>query len=194
MPAIPIPIEPLSDGVVTLRLAAEWDIPDILIAHQDDPGLHVALGMDRPPTGAGLGQALERMPQELADGSRLELTIVEPGSEDCRGRLDVHNIRWDHLRAELGIWVAPQRRGRGLARRALVLGAGWLFGTLGLERLALLTEPSNEAMRRSALAAGFLEEGILRAYGRERGRRIDLLSLSLLPSDLSRRDADAAGV
>jgi RimJ/RimL family protein N-acetyltransferase len=185
MPAIPALTQPLTDGAVTLRPAADWDIPDILIAHQDDPRLHVALGMERPPTGAELGRAIERMPQELAQGSRVELTIVEPGSETCRGRLDIHNIRWDQLRAELGIWVVPQLRGRGLARRALRLGAGWLFESIGLERLALLTDPGNEAMRRSAQAAGFVEEGILRSYGRERGRRVDLLSLSLLPGDLT---------
>src|SRR6516225_8543725 len=46
MPPIPEFHEPLSDGQVVLRLAAERDIPEILIAYQDDPQLHVRLGED----------------------------------------------------------------------------------------------------------------------------------------------------
>jgi len=186
MPAIPDLRDRLSDGVVELRAISDWDIPEILIAHQDDPRLHLELGLDRPPSGAQLGAEVERAGAERAAGTRVALTIVEPGDDDCRGRFDAHNFRWEHARAELGIWVAPGLRGRGVARRALRLGAGWLFDACGLERLALLTEPENQAMRRAALAAGFVEEGILRSYGRERGRRIDLVSLSLLPSDLAR--------
>ena len=53
MPAFPDLVAPLTDGQVSLRFASEWDIPDILIAFQDDPQLHVSLGMGRPPSGAG---------------------------------------------------------------------------------------------------------------------------------------------
>jgi len=177
---------PLTDGQVSLRLASEWDIPDILIAFQDDLELQVRLGLERPPSGAELGRAIERGPQERAAGVRAELTIVEPGSDDCRGRLDVHDIDWGHQRAALGIWVAPQARNRGLARGALALAGGWLFDAAGLQRLELLTDPDNGPMRRAARAAGFLEEGVRRAYERQRGRRVDLVCLSLLPGDLPR--------
>jgi RimJ/RimL family protein N-acetyltransferase len=193
MPAFPDLDQPLTDGVVSLRLSAEWDIPDILIAHQDDPQLHVRLGMERPPSGAELGRAAEREPVEREAGTHLELTVVEPGGVDCRGRINVHNIRWEHRRAELGIWLAPALRGRGLAQRALILAAGWLFEQCGLERLAILTEPDNEPMLRAAEAAGFQREGVLRSYGIEQGRRIDLVSLSLLPRDLASRSPTAAG-
>lgn len=174
----------LSDGVVELRAVAEWDIPDILIAFQDDPHMHLALGDARPPTGAELGRAVERAPVEAAAGTRLKLTIVEPGGEDCRGRLGVHAVDWEHARAELGIWVAPALRGRGVARRALRLGARWLFEACGLERLGLLTTVSNEPMLRAALAAGFVREGVLRSYERDPDGRVDMVSLSLLPGDL----------
>lgn len=167
-----------------LRPAAERDIPEILIAYQDDPELHVRLGEDRPPSGAQLGCRMERAEEDLEDGTVIRLTLIEPGSDDCRGQLTVHAFDWEHSRAELGIWVAPQLRNRGIARRALRLAAPWLFETYALKRLAILTRPENEPMQRAAGAAGFVREGMLRAYLRERGRRVDMTVLSLIPTDL----------
>ena len=184
MPSIPTLSAPLSDGRVELRLAAERDIPEILIAFQDDPELHLRLGLKRAPSGAQLGSRSEQAEAEREAGQHVELTILEPGSDVCRGRVSVQRLEWKHLRAELGIWLAPQVRGRRLGRRALRLAAEWLFSACGLERVEVQTEPDNEAMLRTAHAAGFVREGLLRSYVGERGKRRDMAILSLLPSDL----------
>jgi RimJ/RimL family protein N-acetyltransferase len=176
--------QPLCSEQVELRFEAERDIPDILIAHQDDPALYVRLGLERPPSAAELGRRNEREPGARADGIGVRFTILEPGSDICRGQLDIHRVEWDDLRAEAGIWVAPAFRGRGLAPAALRVTGGWLFDACGLARLELLTEPDNLAMIAAAQAAGFVHEGILRAYVNERDRRLDLAILSLLPIDL----------
>jgi [ribosomal protein S5]-alanine N-acetyltransferase len=190
VPAIPSPSEPLSDGHLTLRFTLERDIPEMLIAYQDDPLLHVRMSRERPPSGAELGRELEGAERERGEGTRASLTIVEPPAQQCRGAVTVHTINWDQRRAELGVWVALEHRGRGLGRRALRLVTPWLFGTWGLKRLELLTDPDNEPMLRAAHAAGFVREGVLRAYRRAgRGRR-DMVVLSLLANDL---DPAAAG-
>jgi RimJ/RimL family protein N-acetyltransferase len=170
--------------LVTLRLAAERDIPEILIAHQDDPELHVRLGDERPPSGAQLGRRMEHAEADLEDGMAVRLTILHSGSDVCRGEVIAHGFDWENGRAEIGIWVAPQIRGQGMARRALRLATGWLFESCRLERIAMLTEPDNEPMLRSARAAGFVDEGVLREYARERGRRVDMAVLSLIPDDM----------
>jgi RimJ/RimL family protein N-acetyltransferase len=171
---------------VELRFEAERDIPEILIAHQDDPTLHLRLGLQRPPSAAELGRRNEREPDQRADGIGVRFTILEPGSDVCRGQLDIHRVDWDDLRAEAGIWVAPAFRRRGLAAAALRLAGGWLFDVCGLARLELLTEPDNVSMITAAQAAGLVHEGVLRAYVNERDRRLDLTILSLLPADLRR--------
>lgn len=184
MPRIPAPTEPLSDGRVGLRLSAERDIPEILIAYQDDPELHLHMGEERPPSGAELGRREEQAAAERAAGMHLTLTVLEPGSDICRGQIYVHDLDWDHGRAELGMWLAPQVRGHGLAGRALRLAGRWLLEECGLERVQIVTEPDNEPMIHAARAAGFRYEGMLRRYRREGSGRVDVAMMSLLPSDL----------
>ncbi|MGH2882947.1 MAG: GNAT family N-acetyltransferase [Solirubrobacteraceae bacterium] len=184
MSSLPLLDEPLTDDTVVLRDYAERDIPEILIAHQDDPRMHLLTGDDRPPTGAELGRAAEREATVRAVGERATLTIVEPSSDTCRGQIRVHPVDWDQSRAEVGIWVAPQARGRGLGRRALRLAGEWLLGPCGLARVELFTEPDNVAMVRAADAAGFVREGILREYLRKRGKGVDVVIMSLIPDDV----------
>ncbi|MDQ6835154.1 MAG: GNAT family N-acetyltransferase [Actinomycetota bacterium] len=184
MPSFPDLQHPLSAERVALRFEAEQDIPEVLIAHQEDPELFLRLGLDRPPSGAELGRRIEQAPEERAAGAGVRLTVLAPSSDVCHGQLDIHQVDWNHLRAEAGMWVAPGMRGRGMGAAALRLAGGWLLGPCGLDRLEVLTEVDNQAMLGAARRAGMVEEGVLRAYLRERGRRIDVTIFSLLPADL----------
>ncbi len=184
MPSFPNLERPLEGDAVVLRFAAERDIPEILIAHQDDPELHTRLGFLRSPSGAELGRRTEVEPAERQAGIGVRLTILERGSDICRGQLDVHRVDPERQRAEIGIWVASGWRGRGLGSGALALAGRWLLEDCGMAAVELLTEPDNQPMIRAARAAGFHDEGILRAFVHERDRRLDLTVVSLLRSDL----------
>jgi [ribosomal protein S5]-alanine N-acetyltransferase len=184
MVRLPPLAQPLADEYVALRDTAERDIPEILLAHQDDPELHIRIGLERPPSGAQLGRGVEQEAAERVGRRSAQLTVLEPGSDRFRGQLTVHRVDPDHARAELGVWLVPQARGRGLGRRALRLACNWLVDVCGLERVELVTEPDNDPMLVAARAAGFSYEGVLHSYLRERGRRLDAAILSLLPSDL----------
>jgi ribosomal-protein-alanine N-acetyltransferase len=184
---IPELSEPLHDGRTTLRFAFERDIPEVLIAYQDDPALHRKLGLRRPPSGAELGRELEQSAAARAAGRQVTFTILEPGSDDCLGQVRARAFDWDHARAELDVWLAPQARGRGLGRTALGLVSDWLFDACGIQRVELLVAPEDEPGLRAAAAAGFRREGVLRAHNRDPGavpERADRMLLSLLPGDL----------
>lgn len=184
MPFFPDLDPPLAAPGVIVRLASERDIPEILIAHQDDPLLHARIGLYRPPSGAELGRRAEHADEERAAGTGVWLTIVAPDADECRGQLDVSDVDWDHRRAALAIWVAPGDRGRGLATGALAVTGRWLVETCGLERVELAAEPGNEPLLRAGAAAGFSREGVLRGYQRARRERVDVAVMSLVRADL----------
>jgi RimJ/RimL family protein N-acetyltransferase len=183
MVRLPLLAQPLEHERVRLRDAAERDIPEILIAHQDDPELHRRLVQERPPSAAELGRLAESEAAARAAGSRATLTILAPGSDLCLGQVSVGELDAEQERARLWIWVAPQARRGGLGAGALVLASRWLLGPCGLHRLQILCEPENPAMLRAGARAGFQPEGVLHGYLRCGSRRVDVVSLARVAGD-----------
>ncbi len=184
MPSFPRFPAPLSGDGVQLRLAAERDIPEVLIAHQDDPQLFVQLRMPRPPSGAELGRRTELADTERALGASLWLTVLKPGSDLCCGQIDVREAELHYSRTDLDIWIAPSERGRGLGSAALALAGRWLIEEASLARVQLFVDPGNGPMLAAATKAGFVREGVLRGYWRERAGRRDAEAWSLITRDL----------
>lgn len=135
MPPIPPPPERIVGESIELRAIAEWDIPEVLIAHQDDRELHRWLAMPKPPSGAELGREVEQAEAQRLSGASIKLTIVEPGRNDCLGRVEVSGIDWEQSTADVRVWVAPRWRGRGYERRAAELAGEWLRAGAGLREL-----------------------------------------------------------
>jgi RimJ/RimL family protein N-acetyltransferase len=62
----------------------------------------------------------------------------------------------------MGIWIAPEHRGRGHGAAAQRLGAAYLFEHTTFERVEASTESGNVAEQRALERAGFTREGVLR--------------------------------
>lgn len=95
--------------------------------------------------------------QQEAGGDWLVLDGGTPA-----GRVTVYGLDLAEARGEVGYWVLPEARGRGVATRALEALSDWLFAELGLWRLELGHSTANNASCRVALKAGFAPEGIAR--------------------------------
>jgi RimJ/RimL family protein N-acetyltransferase len=78
------------------------------------------------------------------------------------------------LVAEVGYWVAPWARGRGVGASALPLLSAWALDAGGLQRLEALIEPANAASCAVATASGFALEGVLRSKVVVSGERRDI--------------------
>ena len=78
------------------------------------------------------------------------------------GSVSVHRIDHDQGGAEIGYFVLPAARGRGVARAAVDAASAYVFDTLQVRRLELFHAVENGASCRVAAAARFTLEGTLR--------------------------------
>ena len=170
------PDPPLGDGVVSLRPLASRDLDAVEQALRD-PEITRWFDDRRLSADDVVGQAQSGWEQSQA----AEFAIVD--GEECVGSI------WLNLgpswRATVGYWLLAQARGRGLVTRALLLVARWAFDEVGVQRISLLADPRNATSIGVAERAGFYREGVLRSWTDVNGERVDYVSFSLLPSDLS---------
>jgi RimJ/RimL family protein N-acetyltransferase len=175
---LPVPVPPLTDGVVTLRPPDERDLPAIEQGIAD-PEVVRWIG----PTEDPAGETLDLDRSRWTEGTGATFSIC--ANDDCVGQV------WVDLggsgRGEVGYWLLPEARGKGLATRSVRLISRWALRALELSRLSLMTERSNERSQRVAERSGFVKEGVLRSYKEQAGRRIDCVVFSLLPTDVDRR-------
>jgi len=171
-----VPDPPLSDGVVTLRLPDEQDLPAIERGIVD-PQVVRWVG----PTEHSAREVLEHNRARWASGTGATFSICDP-NDACLGHVWL-NVA-DGMRGSVGYWLLPEARGKGFATRSVRLISRWAFEVLGLARLSLTAEPSNERSLRVAQRSGFVQEGLLRSFTDIGGRRVDCLVFSLLPGDL----------
>jgi RimJ/RimL family protein N-acetyltransferase len=180
---IEFPVEGLTDGAVRLRLQADADIPAVVAACQD-PEIP---RWTRVPTPYGETEArgwFEQEAQGRGRGEMLGLLIVDTEDDRLLGSVGIVHLDREEGRCELGYWMAPEARGRGVATRAAKLLSRWAFDNLPVERIEIHAEPANTASRRVAERAGFAFEGVLRSYFVNKGVRRDAASYSLVRGEL----------
>jgi RimJ/RimL family protein N-acetyltransferase len=129
-------------------------------------------------------ERLRRHRRVLREGRSVSFTIADSRSDAFCGEVLLHTFDWQHARAALGIWLRRDARGGGRALEALRLICNYGFDELALARIEFTTFPANEPMVALGRRAGFTVEGTLRSYTMERGKRRDLVMMSLLPGEL----------
>ncbi len=84
---------------------------------------------------------------------------------------------------EVGYWVSPQARGRGVATAATRVICDWALDGLGFNRVEWQAYVGNDGSRLVAERCGFTFEGTLRGRGFQRGRSLDIWIAGLLRAD-----------
>ncbi|MEU4569399.1 GNAT family N-acetyltransferase [Micromonospora sp. NPDC023956] len=155
------------DGV-RLRPYRDDDVAD-LVAGCDDPLVRQFLdGLPSPYTEADARWWVgEGAPAVWANGG-MAYAVADPDSDRFLGAVGVDRLVPMRRQAEIGYWVAPWARGRGVATAATRALTGHAFAS-GLVRLELFTREENVASQRVALAAGYRHEGVRRAASPQRG-------------------------
>jgi RimJ/RimL family protein N-acetyltransferase len=176
---LPVPDGLVRDGIALRRLRAR-DAGAFAAAFRDDPLLGAAIGADRDPTESSVRRFIARQPGLRARGEFLALAVTDASRKPFFGQVMLHTVAWRHRRGEVGYWLVPAARGRGIGRAAVGLLVDWAFEALSLDRIEIMTTPENTAARALARSLGFAEEGIMAARNLERGRRVDMVLLARL--------------
>lgn len=148
----------------------------------NDPEIVRSTSIPSPYKRADAEAFLATSREGLANGDAFSLVVVNALTDELVGTILL--VIAGQGVGEVGYWTSPEARGSGYASRATRLISEWGIRSRGLERIHLLTFPDNVASGRVAEKAGFVREGVLRSYRAIRGERRDLVSFSLLPSDL----------
>jgi len=186
---VPFPAEGLVDGDVRVRLPRVEDAPAILRGLTDPQIVHDA-GIQRQD---GLseevvaGRITTSWAQARRQGDFAPFAIADAVSDEYLGNVLLHTFDWEQRRCEIGYWLLPEARGRGLSARAARLLAVWAIDVVGMERVEAVVDVDNVASLRSIERAGFSKEGVARSLFRQQRGRADAAVYALVRADLPRR-------
>jgi RimJ/RimL family protein N-acetyltransferase len=99
------------------------------------------------------------------------------------GRVSLAHIDRVDGAAEVGYWLLPEHRGKGMASAAVGAVEQYAFDALGLARLIIRHEPENQRSCLLAQRRGYAAEGIQRGAFERAGRRRDLHVHARLATD-----------
>ncbi|MGB2569411.1 GNAT family N-acetyltransferase [Micromonospora citrea] len=170
-------------GPVRLRPFRPADADDLAAGCDDPENLRFNPGMPQPYTVADARWWIaEGAPAARSTGG-VAYAVADATTDRLVGGAGLSQVVPVRGQAEVGYWVAPRARRRGVATAVTRALAATAFRA-GLVRLELLTDAENPASQRVALAAGFRHEGVRRAAGQSRdGGRRDLLAWVRLTDD-----------
>jgi RimJ/RimL family protein N-acetyltransferase len=168
-------------GPLTLRPFREADIPWVCAVSQDPEIQRNLAEVFSPYRMEHAAYFVQRVAlASWDDGRRAEFVVQDAGTGAPLGRAGLDLRPHDPGTAEIGYWMAPPVRGRGVATAAVRALCRWAFPQLGLALIEWRCEVGNVASCRVAEKAGFLIEATLRARLVHRGLRVDAWVGSLL--------------
>ena len=169
--------------MVRLRTFREDDVPGIVRACVD-PLTQLYTRIPFPYDEGDAREFVAGAASRRMVGEAMDLAVASSDDDRLLGAIGLIVDRHDADRAEIGYWVAPGERGRGIAGRALALLSRWAVTEGGFARLDLQAALSNGASIRAAERCGFVREATLRSAWYRGPGRSDMALFSLLPGDL----------
>ncbi len=175
-----IPEDGVRAGDLVLRPPRREDV-DAMVPAFSDPAIREAgnlpsLGRDE------LLATLPHLPGLAASGRLLPLVVVDAACGTILGGGTLHHLDAERGIVELGYWLFPEARGRGVATRVARLLAEHAF-SLGVQRVAAYVNVGNGPSDRVLQRAGFTREGVVRSLPKPDGRRVDKTLYSILPGE-----------
>ncbi len=174
---------------VVLRRFEDADADAVVEACNDPVTQHWLGGLPSPYTHEIARSYIHDREEEAAAGRGVHWAAALPDGGPAVGSFSLMGLPSHDGGAEIGYWVHPSARGRGVATEAVRLMTRHAFapasdGGLGLRRLVVAHVTGNDASRTVIERAGFRPYGVERAGDRIRGGIVvDLHWYDLLVDD-----------
>lgn len=166
-----------------LRPVRDEDAERVVEATNDE---RTAEWLPHLPTPYGRDTALTwfgQIRENAATGEGLSWVIADPVTDDLLGNVSVFRLN-DRAGNEIGYWMHPSARGKGVMTEAVRAVVRYACGELGCRRLYLRASEGNAASQHVARQTGFRHVGTGRAESvRRNGTFESLLVFDLLQTD-----------
>jgi RimJ/RimL family protein N-acetyltransferase len=103
----------------------------------------------------------------------VQLAIADAEADALLGTVILFNVARHEARCEVGFWLVPGARGRGVATVAVGLICDWAVREWGIERFDAHSDVDNPAAHAVLERNGFSREGVLRGWGARGAERVD---------------------
>lgn len=153
----------LSNHTVTLRALEPTDL-DTLYRWENDTCLWVVSDTVAPYSREALWNYLQQYTGDIYAQRQLRLMVTLTDGGTPVGTVDFLNFDPLNNRAELGLFIAAEHRGRGLGREALELLTAYAREHIGLRQLYVFIALDNEVCLRLFEDYGYHRCGILHSW------------------------------
>ncbi|GAA1020457.1 hypothetical protein Aple_088840 [Acrocarpospora pleiomorpha] len=177
-----LPRETIPAGPVNLRPPVDADMDAVARACADPEIARFIPLIPVPYTRADALFWKNKLAEHAWAEDGADFVMADPATDEPQGVIGVKPPdRFGNV--EVGYWVAPWARGKGIATAATRAVSAWRFAQ-GAQRLDLLADIENLGSQKVAMASGFVREGIRRGAGSRRdGSRCDMVAFARLATD-----------
>ena len=169
----------LKNDLVTLRALEPTDL-DTLFQWENDTALWVVSDTVAPYSREALWNYLQQYTGDIYAQRQLRLmvTLTEDGTPV--GTVDFLNFDPLNNRAELGLFIAAEQRGKGLGRQALELLTTYAREHLGLRQIYVFIALDNEVCLTLFEDYGYRRAGVLQSWVKRGSTYRDVALLQMI--------------
>ena len=165
----------LSNDIITLRALEPTDL-DILYKWENDTALWVVSDTIAPYSRKALWQYLQENTGDIYAQRQLRLIITLTNDGTAVGTVDFLNFDPLNNRAELGLFISDEFRGKGLGRESLELITVYARDHIGLKQLYVYIATDNSVCLHLFEQFGYRHVGVIQSWVK-RGRNYQDVAL-----------------
>lgn len=153
----------LNNGTLALRALEPSDL-DILYKWENDPMLWAVSDTVAPYSRKMLWGYLENNTNDIYTNRALRLMVVTASEGTPVGIIDFFNFNPLNNRAELGLFIAAEHRGKGFGRMAVDMLCDYAANHIGMRQIYIYVTTDNTVCLQLFKDYGFVQSGVLKSW------------------------------